>query len=137
MHAGSAKHRGNDDDAVLFPDAAGEDAWLHKSEGQLAVDVHETDDEVVVRSPIAGVKPEHLEVFVHDDMLTLRGTRHEDAEIGGRHLVRECHWGAFSRSIILPTEVDADRIAATLKDGVLTVRMPKMRRSKKITVREN
>jgi len=120
----------------LFPGAA--DAAAEAFEvGRLSVDVFDAGDELVLRSPIAGVRTEDLELSLHNDMLTIRGTRHVE-EVGGegRYLVRECHWGAFTRSLILPTEIDADRIAATIKDGILTVRLPKIHRDKRITVRE-
>ncbi len=137
-----------DDELLLFPEAGGmptlgerpaqDDAWLrHHEEGQLAVDVYETDKELVLRSAIAGVKPENLEVFVHNDMLTVRGKRSVEEESGARALVRECHWGSFSRSVILPTEIDVDGITASLKDGVLIVRLPKVERSKRIKVKES
>lgn len=138
-----------DDELLLFPEAAGmpilderpmqqEESWLrHHEEGQLSVDVYETDKELVLRSAIAGVKPENLEVFVHNDMLTVRGKRSVEEEAGSRTLVRECHWGSFSRSVILPTEIDVDGISADLKDGVLTVRLPKVERSKRIKVKES
>lgn len=137
-----------DDEMVLFPEAAdlppvrergaSDQTWLAShGEGQLAVDVFETDGEIIIRSAIAGVSPEDLEVSVHNDMLTIRGTRQPECiETGSRHLVRECHWGSFSRSLILPTEIDADAIRAELKNGVLNVRLPKIERSKKIQVRE-
>lgn len=105
-------------------------------EGQLAVDVCETDDEIVLRSAIAGVNREDLDVFLHNDMLTVRGVRNAQDEPGGRYLVRECHWGQFSRSVILPADINPEGISALLKDGVLTVRMPKVERSKKISVNE-
>lgn len=138
----------NDDDMLLFPEAPhlaavrteeapAEDRWFEQhEEGRLAVDVLENDKELVITSAIAGVKPENLEVFVHNDMLTVRGKRHADTttEAGAKYLVRECHWGSFSRSVILPMEVDVDAIAATIKDGVLVVRMPKTHRSKRIAV---
>ncbi len=142
------KHR-VDDDLILFPEAeqqvsgshAGsrtEDGWFNDDEGRLAIDISETDKEIVILSPIAGVKPEDLEVFMHNDMLTIRGNRHHDLGTvpGGKHVVRECHWGAFSRSVILPIEIDPDAITATIKDGVLTVRLPKTERSRRIAVRE-
>lgn len=141
--------RREDDEHVLFPEAAhlpvvetgpraasDDGFWAGNEDGQLAVDVYETDTELVLRSAIAGVDLEDLEVFLHNDMLTVRGTRKLECEADARALVSECHWGSFSRSVILPTEIDAERIAATLKDGVLTVRMPKVERSKRIRVRE-
>ncbi len=134
----------NDDELVLFPEAGhlqplGQDRgadWFGSEEGQLAVDVYDAEDEIVIRSPIAGVRPEDLEVFVHNDMLTVRGQRMTEEEVKGRRVVHECHWGAFSRSVILPAEIDAERISAELKNGVLTVRLPKAERKKKIDVRE-
>lgn len=140
---GGKSHKKRDGGSELFPDAkaviAGDkdDDWLQShEEGQLAVDVFENDKEIMVKSPIAGVKSEDLEVFVHNDMLTIRGKRREErGREGVKYMVRECHWGAFSRSIILPTEVDPDNIAAELKDGVLTVRMLKVDRSRKISVK--
>jgi HSP20 family protein len=130
-----------EDDLVLFPERPGrgiEDASFFGSreEGQLAIDVMETATEVILRSAIAAVRPEDLEVFVNNDMLTVRGTRTKASEEqDGDYLVRECHWGAFSRSVILPAEIDADRISAELKNGILTVRMPKTHRSRKIAVK--
>jgi HSP20 family protein len=143
----SLKKKTKDDELILFPEAenlppvapqapAGDPWALDHSEGQLAVDVYETESEVIIKSAIAGVKPEDLEVFVHNDMLTIRGTRPpECSEHGARHLVRECHWGSFSRSLILPSEIDAENIGAELKNGVLTVRLPKIERSKKIQIK--
>ncbi len=128
-----------DDDLVLFPerpDLENVGFFGSREEGQLAIDVIETDAEVILRSAIAAVRPEDLEVFVNGDMVTVRGTRTQASEEhGGAYLVRECHWGTFSRSVILPSEVDADRISAELKNGMLTVRMPKVRRSKRIAVK--
>lgn len=140
----------NDDETLLFPEAAhlaavrtaeppSEDRWLESHEdGRLAVDVLENEKELVITSAIAGVKPENLEVFMHNDMLTVRGKRRADPEVeaGAKYLVRECHWGSFSRSVILPMEIDVDAISATIKDGMLVVRMPKTHRSKRISVRE-
>jgi len=132
---GGSKARANDDEQ-LFPGATEETAATFDV-GRLSVDVIDTGDELVLRSPIAGVKPEDLEISLHNDMLTVRGARRDSHEGGeGSYLVRECHWGAFSRSLILPTEIDADNIAATIKDGILTVRMPKVRRDARIAVRD-
>ena len=133
----------DDEDLVLFPEAASQpdsapDSSLtnEQGEGQLAVDVSESPKEIVIRSTIAGVKPEDLEVSVHNDMLTIRGSRHAHTdETGTRYLVRECHWGSFSRSLILPAEIDADKISAELKNGILTIRLPKVERLKKINIR--
>ncbi len=143
------KRQPNDDEMLLFPEAAHlepvpisgerEEEWLAGPvEGELAVDVYETDDEIIVRSAIAGVRPDDLEVFVHNDMLTIRGHRQAECVEEKRHkmLVTECHWGAFSRSLVLPSETDIEGISASIKNGILTVRLPKTERSKRISVRE-
>lgn len=129
-----------EDDLVLFPERperGNAPLFGSREEGQLAIDVMETETEIILRSAIAAVRPEDLEVFVNNDMLTVRGTRATTSEgHEGDYLVRECHWGAFSRSIILPAEIDADRISAELKNGILSVRMPKTHRSRKIAVKK-
>src|SRR5688572_25043515 len=148
MTALHARQKHDAEDFQLFPGADvqanmtstsshEDEGWFEGHvDGRLSVDVLETETELVVRSPIAGVKPENLEIFVQNDMLTIRGKRHVDSTSGHgtNYLVRECHWGSFSRSVILPVEVDADAIAATLKDGVLVVTMPKARHAKRISV---
>ena len=101
----------------LRPDTAREDSpWqLSRDEGELAVDVYETDRAIVVKTAIAGVKPEDLKLSLSSDMLTIRGARHNERteEDGGRYLSQECHWGSFSRTIILPTEVNSSKAEAT------------------------
>ena len=95
-----------------------------------------TESEVVVVSTIAGVKPEDIDISISNDMLTIRGQRTEEKEESvSDHYYQECYWGGFSRSIILPVEVEADKVEAHLKNGVLTVRLPRARRAKSISVR--
>lgn len=115
-----------------FTDAS----WLNHSEGQLLVDVMETPREIVVRSAIAGVNADDLEITLAEDTLTIRGARHEDLESFKRGIVhaQECHWGAFSRSIILPSHVDPNSVDAVLKKGVLTIRMKKVQMDSSIRV---
>jgi len=106
--------------------------WFGSSVGQLAVDVYQTDDELVIQSTIAGVKPEDLDISIEGDVITIRGAREkpvQDSEIN--YFYQECYWGQFSREIILPCEVDPSRVEATMKEGVLTVRIPKIEREKK------
>ena len=100
-------------------------------EGQLAVDVYQTEDEIMVKTPIAGVRPEDLDISVTDDVLTVKGERKRDEKIEeADYLVQECYWGSFSRSYILPVAVDAEGASASIKDGVLTVTIPKEAKSK-------
>lgn len=107
-------------------------------EGQLAVDVYQTDDEIVIKSTIAGVRPEDIDVTIDNDMVTIRGERKRDEEVKKEnYFYQECYWGSFSRSIILPCDIETDKISAELKNGVLTVRLPKVDKSrvKKISVK--
>jgi len=111
--------------------------WLDENyEGQLSVDVYGTDEEIVVVSTIAGVKPENIDISISGDMLTIRGERtQETEEKADDYYYQECYWGGFSRSIILPVEVEADDVSATLKNGVLIVRLPRSKKQKSISVR--
>lgn len=111
---------------------------LESNEGQLTIDVYQTDNDIVIKSTIAGVKPEDLDVSINNDMLTIRGERKNDEQVmEENYYYQECYWGSFSRSVILPIDVMADKIEASMKNGILTVRMPKAEsnKSKKIQVR--
>ncbi|MFH2062904.1 MAG: Hsp20/alpha crystallin family protein [bacterium] len=135
------KIKAADSGEALFPDVFALDEardlmFAESEEGQLAVDVFETDREIILKSAIAGVSSDDLDVFLHNDMLTVRGVRRHVPEGNAHYMVRECHWGPFSRSVILPKEISEDEISAVLKDGVLTVRMPKADRSRRIAVNE-
>ena len=101
---------------------------LEEEEGQLAVDVYQKDNELVIVSPISGVTMNDIEILVHGDMLIIRGRRlpPENPKITD-YLYRECYWGPFSKTIILPRDVDTDNIKANLKDGILIIRIPKLR----------
>ncbi len=114
--------------------AASEKEKWPKAEGQLAVDVYQTESELVIQSAIAGVKPEELDISIEGDLITIKGERRRPSEEGEDYFSQECYWGSFSRKIILPVEVDPGRIEATLNEGILTVRMPKISREKKMKV---
>lgn len=108
------------------------DQWLRKIEGELAVDAYQTEKNIVVKAAVAGVKLEDLQISVNNDLLTIRGKREEQKEEEKRgYLCRECYWGTFSRSLVLPTDVRPDKIKAVLQDGILTITLPKTK--KKIT----
>jgi|SRR3990172_2328686 len=102
-----------------------------ETEGQLAIDVYQTESEIVIQAPIAGVKPENIEVSVSDEMFTVKGVRNPTCETKKEdYLTQECYWGAFSRSYLLPIKIDASKSSASLKDGILTVTVPKEETSK-------
>ena len=105
-------------------------------EGQLAVDVFQTKESIVVRTAVAGVKPEHLHISVHNDVLTIRGERAADTAVNEEdYYYRECYWGAFSRSVVLPVEVQQNKIDAVFKNGILTVTLPKAKPEKSVRVK--
>ena len=115
--------------------AADARGWFAENEGALSVDVFEYADAIVVRAPIAGVRTEDLDLALHHDMLTIRGNRtDEGAGDDRRALHQECHWGPFSRSIILPAQVRSEDAQATLANGILTIRLPKSFRNGTIPI---
>jgi HSP20 family protein len=102
-----------------------------ESEGQLTVDVYQDKDDIVVQSTIAGVNPENLEINITPESVTIRGRREKTNQVEEKdYFYQECFWGHFSRSIILPHEVDPEKSTASLKNGILTIRMPKLDRKK-------
>lgn len=121
------------DEAMDEPEAEAEDSYAdedvidaEEQEGQLTVDVFQDDSNVIIQSTIAGVSPDDLDVSITNDMVTIRGERRQMYDVDGEdYFYQECYWGSFSRSIILPIEIDADRAEAKIKNGILTIRIPK------------
>ena len=115
-----------------------EEKWLDEDyeEGQLSVDVFQTKDSIVIKSTIAGVKPEDIDISINNDMVTIRGKREIDQSISDEnYFYQECYWGGFSRSIILPVEIMPEKVDASLKNGVLTVTLPKAKKTQSISVK--
>ena len=107
-------------------------------EGQLTVDVYQTPDEIIVESTIAGVNPDEIDLNVTSEMVTIRGERKRENRVEeGDYFYQECFWGRFSRSIILPQEIDPEKTHSVVKKGILTIHLPKLNRSKgkKIKIR--
>lgn len=108
------------------------------AEGQLTIDVYQTENDIVIKSTIAGVKPEDLDVSINNDMVTVKGERkNEEIVENGNYYYQECYWGSFSRSVLLPVDVIPEKADASLKNGILTIRLPKAdtTKTKKIQVR--
>jgi len=105
--------------------------------GQLAVDVYETDDRLIVKARTAGVNKNDLDVSIADGVLTISGTLNsgDDTSATQWH-VQECYWGEFSRTLVLPVAVKEDEVEAILKDGVLTIAFSKIKQdqAKKIQI---
>ncbi len=116
-----------------------EDEWNEEEAavpGQLAVDVYETKERLVVKARTAGVNKNDLDVSISDNQLTIRGTLSAGEEEVENYFLQECYWGEFSRTIALPVPVKEEEIEAVLKDGVLTVSFGKVKQEtvKKIQV---
>lgn len=102
-----------------------------ESEGQLTIDVYQTDDDIIIESTVAGVEPDDIDIDISSESVTIRGERRRSNEVSeDSYLYQECYWGKFSRSIILPQEIDPDKAKAEFKNGVLRVRLPKIAKGK-------
>ncbi len=128
----------NDADTPAAP--ADDNSWDESEEefpGQLAVDVYETEEKLVVKARTAGVNKEELDVSISDGILTISGTLNsgDDTDAINWH-IQECYWGEFSRTLALPVSVKEDEVEAVLKDGVLTIKFNKIRQeaAKKIQI---
>ncbi len=111
-----------------------------EEEGQLAIDMFQTPDEIVIRTMAAGVKPEDLDISITRDMVTIRGKRIESHESEVNDFFhKELYWGAFSRTIVLPAEVEIEEAEASEKHGLLTLVLPKIdkNRQSKLKVKTN
>lgn len=110
-----------------------ESQWMEEeeTEGQLTVDVYQTPDEIVIRSIVAGVRPDDLDISISRDMVTVRGSREEHKEVSDdNYFHKELYWGSFSRTVLLPAEVEVEEASAQEKHGLLTIRLPKIDKEK-------
>lgn len=106
------------------------------AEGQLPVDVHQTPNEIVVRAFVAGVRPDELNISISRDMVEIEGSRMEREQISEPdYFTRELFWGSFTRTIMLPEEIDVDASTANAKDGLLTIVLPKLDKKRQTKLR--
>lgn len=105
-------------------------------EGQLSIDVINTDTTIIVVSTMAGADVEKIEVYIHNDLLTIRGVRPKpiDESMETSYLYQECYWGKFSRTVVLPVEVKGDEARAEYKNGVLTIIIPKQKKDSRVVI---
>jgi HSP20 family protein len=102
-----------------------------EEEGELGVDVYQTDNEIVVQSMVAGVKPEDLHVTITREMVTIKGRREAPSNIADEdYFQHELYWGSFTRTILLPAEIETEESEATEKHGLLTIHLPKIDKEK-------
>jgi len=137
---------GEDDDLAVEEEHQEEENWEEQPEeavpqdGELPVDMYQTDDAIIIRALVAGVSPAELEISITRDMVTVRGIREEYQEThDDGYFHRELFWGSFSRTLLLPEEVAIDEAEAQEKHGLLEIRLPKLdkHRSTQLKVRSN
>jgi HSP20 family protein len=135
MNYNTTEEEETEEVATPAPQGQSED-WLSEYEGQLTIDMYQTKDNVIIKSTIAGVKSEDIDVTIANDMVTIRGERKRDFEASSEdYFYQECYWGSFSRSVVLPVDVDIENVSADLKDGILTVVLPKAAKAKAKKIR--
>lgn len=123
---------------IIVKEDKNNNAWMEQEneEAELTVDVYQTPTEIIVQTMIAGVKPEDLELTITRDMLTIRGKREESRVIDEEnYFTKELYWGSFSRTILLPQEVEPEETEAIEKHGLLTVRLEKIDKEKRTNVK--
>lgn len=141
------KHQfGEDDDLAVEETYQEEEEWEtdgqagNPQDGELPVDMYQTDDAIVIRALVAGVSPNDLEISITRDMVTLRGVREEFQEVhDDGYFHRELFWGSFSRTLVLPEEVAIDEAEAQEKHGMLEIKLPKLdkHRTTQLRVKSN
>ena len=109
-----------------------EGGWIEEDneEGQLTVDMYQTDDELVIQAMVAGVSPDQLNISITRDMVTIKGNRVTSDIPEENYFYNELYWGAFSRTIILPQEIEPEEVQAIEKHGLLTLKLPKIDKEK-------
>ena len=103
--------------------------WMEEEneEGQLTVDVYRTPTEIIIKTMVAGLRPADLDISITREMVTIRGKRQEESGIlDGDYFFKELYWGSFSRTILLPEEVDPEHAEASEKDGLLIIHLPQI-----------
>ena len=133
--------RMNEDEESLIEEAevrelAKKSEWAEEEEGQLTVDVYQTPAEIIVQTMVAGVRPEDLTITISRDMITIKGKREENRTISeDNFFLQELYWGSFSRTILLPEEIDPEEAEAIEKHGLLIIKLPKIDKEKKTSLR--
>ncbi len=120
-----------EEEEITQKDNQNKESWF-KPEGELTVDVYQDDTNIIIQSPVAGVSSNNLNVTLEDDMIEIKGIRKDPSNDKEKdYFHQECYWGAFSRKIILPTLVNSDKAEAILKNGILILKIPKIKEQDK------
>jgi HSP20 family protein len=113
-------------------------SWIEEEndEAELTIDVYQTPTDIIIQTMVAGVRPEDLEISIARDIITIRGKREESRTIDeDNYFTKELYWGKFSRTITLPAEVEPEEVEATEKHGLLTIKVKKVDKEKKNSIR--
>ena len=117
-------------------DGKKESRWEEEEEAQLTIDLYQTPTDIIIQTMIAGVVPDNLTITITRDMITIQGKREENHAINSEnYFVQELYWGAFGRTISLPEEVDPEEAEAIEKHGLLIIKLPKVNKEKKTTLK--
>ena len=114
------------------------EAWFDEEpeEGQLTIDMYQSPTEIVIKSMVAGVKPEDLDIAITRDMVTIKGKRETERFVKeDDYFHQELYWGTFSRTIMLPAEIEVEEADAIEKHGLLILRLPKIDKNKQTRLR--
>jgi len=110
------------------------------SEGELSLDIYQTTDKIIIFASVAGVSSKDLTLNFHNDVLTIRGKRNfpiNEKNLGLKTVYQDCYWGSFSKSVVLPETVDAEKIKAELKNGLLLIELPiQKKQPRKIVIKD-
>lgn len=107
-----------------------------EQDAELAVDVSQTPNEIIIKTMVAGVNPEELEVSISQEMVIIKGSRRQSYEMEDKDFFhKELYWGSFARTILLPGEVRSEEAIAELKHGLLTIRLPKIDKQRQTKLR--
>ena len=118
------------------PERRGEWPEENPEEGELSVDVYQNQNEIVIKTMVAGVKPDDLDVSITRDMVTIKGKREAERIVSENdYLHKELYWGSFSRTVVLPQEIDVDLAEATEKHGLLILKLPKLNKNRQTRVK--
>lgn len=112
--------------------------WMEEEndEMELTVDVYQTPTDIILQTMVAGVRPEDIEIEVARDLITIRGKREESRTVDeDNYFVKELYWGKFSRTVLLPQEVDPEEVEATERHGLLTIKIKKVDKDKKNSIK--
>jgi HSP20 family protein len=107
-----------------------------EEEGELPIDVYQTDSEIIIQAFVAGVRPDELQISITRDTLTLKGKRQVSGNIDeDEYFIRELYWGTFSRTVELPAEVEPEEAEAVEKHGLIIIKLPKIDKQKRASIR--